>query len=231
MNHTGRDFRKVGDAEQDRVPYMSVQEMALVHQAQAGYHGSYADAPAYVAPPPYADWQSSEVMSSIQVPFSDEVLSSAASTVSSGCLSGSSRGRRSRQRRKKAGDDSSSSSVPVFVPGTNRLLSNGSKNHHQGMCRPCYLNTSSVPCPAGMNCNFCHYEHDQAKLLESEAYSLRKKVERDFAAEPVTVHYSGQAMPNDSNVAGGFETPVIAGGATPSTQPGPGDWEGTRISL
>eukprot|EP00929_Paragymnodinium_shiwhaense_P070737 TRINITY_DN35861_c0_g1_i1.p1 TRINITY_DN35861_c0_g1~~TRINITY_DN35861_c0_g1_i1.p1 ORF type:complete len:192 (+),score=15.19 TRINITY_DN35861_c0_g1_i1:89-664(+) len=144
MNHTGRDFRKVGDAEQDRVPYMSVQEMALVHQAQAGYHGSYADAPAYVAPPPYADWQSSEVMSSIQVPFSDEVLSSAASTVSSGCLSGSSRGRRSRQRRKKAGDDSSSSSVPVFVPGTNRLLSNGSKNHHQGMCRPCYLNTSTT---------------------------------------------------------------------------------------
>eukprot|EP00929_Paragymnodinium_shiwhaense_P051708 TRINITY_DN25980_c0_g1_i2.p1 TRINITY_DN25980_c0_g1~~TRINITY_DN25980_c0_g1_i2.p1 ORF type:complete len:251 (+),score=13.80 TRINITY_DN25980_c0_g1_i2:70-822(+) len=112
------------------------------------------------------------------------------SKASSTCSSANSSSvRRSRRRRTKGstGDDSTHERtvVPIYIPGTNRLLSNGSKNHHKGMCRPCYCSSTGAVCPAGMTCNFCHYDHDETKLMECAAFSRKKNVPNDGTAPPI----------------------------------------------
>eukprot|EP00929_Paragymnodinium_shiwhaense_P065888 TRINITY_DN33004_c1_g1_i1.p1 TRINITY_DN33004_c1_g1~~TRINITY_DN33004_c1_g1_i1.p1 ORF type:complete len:228 (-),score=29.30 TRINITY_DN33004_c1_g1_i1:329-1012(-) len=105
------------------------------------------------------------------------------SRLSSGC-----------HRKKKAGKRRDE--VPVFVPGTKRLFSNGSKNHCQGRCRPCYMNTLEQQCPAGMACNFCHFDHDTAKLVETEAWSIRRQAQKRRALDAATLAAAEAAMPS-----------------------------------
>jgi len=38
--------------------------------------------------------------------------------------------------------------------------SRGSKNHHLGQCRPCRMHLSARGCKDGVNCNFCHSDHN-----------------------------------------------------------------------
>eukprot|EP00929_Paragymnodinium_shiwhaense_P019481 TRINITY_DN13263_c0_g1_i1.p1 TRINITY_DN13263_c0_g1~~TRINITY_DN13263_c0_g1_i1.p1 ORF type:complete len:231 (+),score=25.54 TRINITY_DN13263_c0_g1_i1:76-768(+) len=213
-----------------RAQYMSVDQLALLHQAQTDYYRSYVGlSPDYDAPPPpYKDWSTSDVSSSTTVthmPSQDGCsASSAASSVSSGSTKSGGRKRNDalRGRRKKR--------APMYIPGTSRLFSSGSKNHKQGMCRPCFLNSSSTPCPAGVSCNFCHYEHDSAKLVESEAYSLRKKAERDRAAQAAS---PAVVYPNPENYVPSSSTTWPAG--TVAKLPSPctraGSLSGTLISL
>eukprot|EP00929_Paragymnodinium_shiwhaense_P047981 TRINITY_DN24326_c0_g1_i1.p1 TRINITY_DN24326_c0_g1~~TRINITY_DN24326_c0_g1_i1.p1 ORF type:complete len:208 (-),score=15.98 TRINITY_DN24326_c0_g1_i1:314-937(-) len=186
-----------------RVPYPPSLGGGPEQQALYGTYASYTGDHVPPPPAPYSSsggWEMSGTSSSQQW----DALSSNASTGSSN----SSKSRRSRQRRKTT-ESNGGSSVPVFVPGTNRMLSCGSKNHYKGMCRPCYLNTAEMPCPAGMSCNFCHYDHDQAKLVESEAYSLKRKAERERAVEGAAADTA----------------------TTFSSQPWPEPMAGTRISL
>eukprot|EP00929_Paragymnodinium_shiwhaense_P076864 TRINITY_DN39576_c0_g1_i1.p1 TRINITY_DN39576_c0_g1~~TRINITY_DN39576_c0_g1_i1.p1 ORF type:complete len:195 (-),score=28.94 TRINITY_DN39576_c0_g1_i1:383-967(-) len=68
--------------------------------------------------------------------------------------------RRCRDRTTRGSSSSHKRrSLLKFVPQTQRLLSVGSKQHHNGFCRPCCFNTSLVACPAGMSCAFCHHDH------------------------------------------------------------------------
>lgn len=56
------------------------------------------------------------------------------------------------------------------------IPSRGSKNHADGRCRPCRFQFTPQGCPDGARCNFCHYEHSQAKLMNAQAWSLRRAV-------------------------------------------------------
>mmetsp|Transcript_58212 Transcript_58212/g.156591 ORF Transcript_58212/g.156591 Transcript_58212/m.156591 type:complete len:244 (-) Transcript_58212:10-741(-) len=57
-------------------------------------------------------------------------------------------------------------------------LSRGGKNHRAGMCRPCSRLFSSGGCRDGQMCNFCHYPHDDNKMLEAASYSADKSMRR-----------------------------------------------------
>lgn len=58
------------------------------------------------------------------------------------------------------------------------LLSRGSKNHAQDRCRPCSFFFSAGGCPEGASCNFCHYPHSEAKLMEAAMYSAKAAEKR-----------------------------------------------------
>lgn len=65
---------------------------------------------------------------------------------------------------------------PGLVVG-DPAYSRGSKNHAQGMCRPCRSFYSPEGCPKGVNCNFCHCPHDDQAIWEVEQ-SIVKAAER-----------------------------------------------------
>jgi hypothetical protein len=65
---------------------------------------------------------------------------------------------------------------PGLVVG-DPAYSRGSKNHAQGMCRPCRSFNSPQGCPKGMSCNFCHCPHDDHAIWEVEQ-SIVKAAER-----------------------------------------------------
>mmetsp|Transcript_116072 Transcript_116072/g.211160 ORF Transcript_116072/g.211160 Transcript_116072/m.211160 type:complete len:369 (-) Transcript_116072:90-1196(-) len=74
------------------------------------------------------------------------------------------------------------------------LLSRGSKNHALSRCRPCQFVFTPQGCPDGALCNFCHYPHSQAKLLEAAMYSAKaaekrtgqKKLPKSMQADAVS---------------------------------------------
>jgi hypothetical protein len=53
---------------------------------------------------------------------------------------------------------------------TKNVPSRGSKNHSEGMCRPCRDFASCSGCSHGVLCNFCHYPHPE--ILAEEALDL-----------------------------------------------------------
>eukprot|EP00929_Paragymnodinium_shiwhaense_P059990 TRINITY_DN30000_c0_g1_i1.p1 TRINITY_DN30000_c0_g1~~TRINITY_DN30000_c0_g1_i1.p1 ORF type:complete len:253 (-),score=17.78 TRINITY_DN30000_c0_g1_i1:83-841(-) len=139
------------------------------------------------------------------------------STGTASSASGTSRSTRSR--KKKSGAEHN---IPAYIPGTSRAFSSGSKNHYKGMCRPCYFNERSMPCPAGAICNFCHFEHDQAKLIESEAYSNKRRADRE-AAEMASVAGSPGSYPDALQFSPSLQPPPAlqgpddaAGASSPS---------------
>mmetsp|Transcript_131091 Transcript_131091/g.245345 ORF Transcript_131091/g.245345 Transcript_131091/m.245345 type:complete len:214 (+) Transcript_131091:2-643(+) len=58
------------------------------------------------------------------------------------------------------------------------LLSRGSKNHALSRCRPCQFYFTTQGCADGALCNFCHYPHSQAKMLEAAMYSAKAAEKR-----------------------------------------------------
>jgi len=65
---------------------------------------------------------------------------------------------------------------PKFCMGV--VLSRGSKNHALGQCRPCQQAGSPEGCDRGALCNFCHYPHDEAKMVEVAVYSAKARLNR-----------------------------------------------------
>lgn len=80
--------------------------------------------------------------------------------------------RRSRQRRQTA-----SRNQPKELT-TGVLMSRGSKNHCKGQCRPCRLCHTPEGCPNGASCNFCHFAHDDVRMLEIEVSRLKAHLRR-----------------------------------------------------
>jgi len=58
------------------------------------------------------------------------------------------------------------------------LMSRGSKNHCKGQCRPCRLCHTPEGCPNGASCNFCHFMHDDVRMLEIEVCRLKAQLRR-----------------------------------------------------
>lgn len=58
------------------------------------------------------------------------------------------------------------------------LLSRGSKNHATGNCRPCLASATEEGCPRGVQCNFCHFDHNEEKVLEAEVFTAYKDTRR-----------------------------------------------------
>lgn len=86
--------------------------------------------------------------------------------------------------------------VPQTTPkkGSGSLPSRGSKNHHQGMCRPCRNFASEQGCSAGSRCNFCHYRHDETTLVEAEKFASKKRMRRALQSALSNNSYAGNAL-------------------------------------
>lgn len=56
--------------------------------------------------------------------------------------------------------------------------SRGSKNHAMNQCRPCKNFSTPQGCSDGVLCNFCHYDHDEGRVLEADLYSAKALVRR-----------------------------------------------------
>jgi hypothetical protein len=88
-----------------------------------------------------------------------------------------------RQSRRKAKIDKANG-----IDSRRFLLSAGSKNHTIGKCRPCKYLSQGAACPFGEKCNFCHEEHDDGKVVESNLYSVQAQLRRIVeGAEKVAV--------------------------------------------
>lgn len=80
---------------------------------------------------------------------------------------------RRSQRRRQA---SSRRQPKELSPGV--FWSRGSKNHFNGMCRPCKLCHTPEGCSNGASCNFCHFKHDDVRMLEIEVGRLQAQLRR-----------------------------------------------------
>lgn len=58
------------------------------------------------------------------------------------------------------------------------VLSRGSTNHSTGLCQPCQKFGTQQGCVRGELCNFCHYPHDQTRLMEAAAYTVKAQLRR-----------------------------------------------------